>query len=97
MISGNKEIGLGTKIYIQPSPAQPSPPPVAEGWSTFSRGRGRVVGKQIYPATGADWAPRALELSTNLRDVSQCPEKAPTKFLKAAQAWEDKHPNFIST
>ena len=57
MISGNKEIGLGTKIYIQPSPAQsspvqPSPPPVAEGWSTFSRGRGRgrVVGKQIYPA-----------------------------------------------
>ena len=37
------------------------------------------------PSTGADWAPRALELSTNLRDVSQCPEKVPTKYLKAAQ------------
>ena len=96
MISGNKEIGLGTKIYIQPSPA--------------ARHRLRGVGAHLagggggeegcweanIPSTGADWAPRALELSTNLRDVSQCPEKAPTKFLKAAQACEDKHPNFIS-
>ena len=51
VISGNKEIGLGTKIYIQPSPAaRHRLRRVGAHLAGGGGGEGRVVGKQIYPA-----------------------------------------------